>query len=290
MIVIKGVIDMGTNSMRLAVAEVEDGKLTMLGQKVLYPRMGEGMGDERRIHALPLERNAEAAKELLIQGHSWGAENIRLTATSAVREAVNKEEVCRYMEEKTGVKVEVLSGEQEAQLSYNGASEDFLQEDRTLAVLDIGGGSTELVYQSEGKLCRASVPVGAVVLTEERLTWTEAEELLLDLVKEPLPENILLVGVGGTHTCLAAIEQKLKEYDSQRVHGFQLEKNRVAYWLELLQSVPTEERLNIDGLTPQRADILPAGVQIVLRMMELLQQEEITISDKGLVYGLLLEA
>ena len=90
---IKGVIDMGTNSMRLAVAEVENGKLTMLGQKVLYPRMGEGMGKERRIQALPLERNAEAAVELLKQGHCWGAEVIHLTATSAVREAINKEEV-----------------------------------------------------------------------------------------------------------------------------------------------------------------------------------------------------
>ena len=287
---IKGIIDMGTNSMRLAVAEVEDGKLTMLGQKVLYPRMGEGMGKERRIQEIPLQRNAEAARELLAQAHAWGAEVIHLTATSAVREAVNREEVCRCLEEKTGVKVEVLSGEQEAQLSYIGASEDFVREGRSLAVLDIGGGSTELVYQNEGKLCRASVPVGAVALAENRLTWEEAEVLLQGLIKETLPENILLVGVGGTHTCLAAIEQKLKEYDAGRVHGFQLMKSRVTYWLELLLPMSIEERLTIDGLTPQRADILPAGAWIALKMMELLQQEKITVSDKGLVYGLLLKA
>jgi len=287
---IKGVIDMGTNSMRLAVAEVENGKLTMLGQKVLYPRMGEGMGKEHRIQALPLERNAEAAVELLKQGHSWGAEVIHLTATSAVREAINKEEVCRYMEEKTGVKVEVLSGEQEAQLSYLGASEDFVQEGRTLAVLDIGGGSTELVYQSKGELCRASVPVGAVALAEERLSWAEARQMLQELVKMPLPQDILLVGVGGTHTCLASMEQELKEYDSKLVHGFQLKKTRAAYWLERLLPMTTEERLSIAGITPQRVDILPSGTWIVLQMMEMLQQETITVSDKGLVYGLLLKA
>lgn len=288
---IKAVIDLGTNSIRLAVGEkAAAGHLCIIGQQVLYTRIGEGMGSRGYIQEMPLKRNVEAVKQLVEQAQQWGAETIRLTATSAIREAVNRQEVCRIIGAETGIPVEVLSGEMEAQLSYLGASGDFLADGQLLAVLDIGGGSTELVYPVAGALRRASVPVGAVRLAEGQLSLENSNQLLKQLIEQPLPKDAVLIGVGGTNTCLAAIEQQLAVYQGDKVHGAKLCREQVAAWVNKLLPMTVEQRAKIPGLTPERADILPYGACILLQMMDLLQRAEIIVSDKGLIYGALLEA
>ena len=286
----KAVIDMGTNSTRLAVAEWSDHGLQMIETKVAETRLGEGLGSDRRIKPIPLARNVEAVEQFVKRAGELGAAEIRITATSAVRDAVNKEEVQQVIGQAAGVPLEILPGEMEARLSYLGASGDFLHWNRPLAVLDIGGGSTELVYPLKDEILGASVNMGAVRLLEHDELRGQVKTVLRGLLAQPLPPQCALIAVGGTNTCLMAMELGLTQYDSSRIHGQFLSKARVDAWCQRLLSMTQEERVQIPGMKEKRADIMPYGVLILQQAMELLDMQEVCISDKGLVYGLLLEA
>ncbi len=288
----KAVIDMGTNSTRLAVAEWEDEKLHMIYSGVSETRLGQGMGEERMIQEVPLQRNIEAVQHFIktAQALQVGKYDVRVTATSAVRDAVNKEEVQQKLLQAAGLILEILPGEKEAQLSYLGASGDFAQLGRPLAVLDIGGGSTELVYPTENGVHGASVNMGAVRLLEHPELRPQMEDVLSKLKEESLPEDCALIAVGGTNTCLMALELGLERYDGNRVHGRTISKERVDFWCEKLFSLDLNQRMILPGMNINRADIMPYGVLILQKTMELLNVNEVIISDKGLVYGLLLSA
>ncbi len=286
----KAVIDMGTNSTRLAVAEWSDRGLQMVETKVAETRLGEGLGSECRIKPIPLARNVEAVQQFVKRAGELGVEDIRITATSAVRDAVNKEEVKQAIGQAAGVPLEILPGEMEARLSYLGASGDFLHWNRPLAVLDIGGGSTELVYPLKDEIHSASVNMGAVRLLEHDELRGQVDIVLRGLLAQPLPPQCALIAVGGTNTCLMAMELGLTRYDGSKIHGQCLSKARVDAWCQRLLSMTQEERIQIPGMKEKRADIMPYGVLILQQAMELLDMQEVCISDKGLVYGLLLEA
>ena len=286
----KAVIDMGTNSTRLAVAEWSDRGLQMVETKVAETRLGEGLSSECRIKPIPLARNVEAVQQFVKRAGELGVEDIRITATSAVRDAVNKEEVKQAIGQAAGVPLEILPGEMEARLSYLGASGDFLHWNRPLAVLDIGGGSTELVYPLKDEIHSASVNMGAVRLLEHDELRGQVDIVLRGLLAQPLPPQCALIAVGGTNTCLMAMELGLTRYDGSKIHGQCLSKARVDAWCQRLLSMTQEERIQIPGMKEKRADIMPYGVLILQQAMELLDMQEVCISDKGLVYGLLLEA
>ena len=286
----KAVIDMGTNSTRLAVAEWSDRGLQMVETKVAETRLGEGLGSECRIKPIPLARNVEAVQQFVKRAGELGVEDIRITATSAVRDAVNEEEVKQAIGQAAGVPLEILPGEMEARLSYLGASGDFLHWNRPLAVLDIGGGSTELVYPLKDEIHSASVNMGAVRLLEHDELRGQVDIVLRGLLAQPLPPQCALIAVGGTNTCLMAMELGLTRYDGSKIHGQCLSKARVDAWCQRLLSMTQEERIQIPGMKEKRADIMPYGVLILQQAMELLDMQEVCISDKGLVYGLLLEA
>ena len=286
----KAVIDMGTNSTRLAVAEWSDRGLQMVETKVAETRLGEGLGSECRVKPIPLARNVEAVQQFVKRAGELGVEDIRITATSAVRDAVNKEEVKQAIGQAAGVPLEILPGEMEARLSYLGASGDFLHWNRPLAVLDIGGGSTELVYPLKDEIHSASVNMGAVRLLEHDELRGQVDIVLRGLLAQPLPPQCALIAVGGTNTCLMAMELGLTRYDGSKIHGQCLSKARVDAWCQRLLSMTQEERIQIPGMKEKRADIMPYGVLILQQAMELLDMQEVCISDKGLVYGLLLEA
>ncbi len=215
----KAVIDMGTNSTRLAVAEWSDRGLQMVETKVAETRLGEGLGSECRIKPIPLARNVEAVQQFVKRAGELGVEDIRITATSAVRDAVNKEEVKQAIGQAAGVPLEILPGEMEARLSYLGASGDFLHWNRPLAVLDIGGGSTELVYPLKDEIHSASVNMGAVRLLEHDELRGQVDIVLRGLLAQPLPPQCALIAVGGTNTCLMAMELGLTRYDGSKIHG-----------------------------------------------------------------------
>ena len=286
----KAVIDMGTNSTRLAIAEMADGVFQMIYTEVAETRLGEGMGDERIIRPIPLARNVEAVQRFVQKAKELDVESVRITATSAVRDAQNKAEVQQAISDCAGIPMEILPGEEEARLSYLGASGDFKTSGGALAVLDIGGGSTELVYPVPAGLHGVSVNLGAVRLLEHPELHDTITDTLHTLKGDTFPDDCTLIAVGGTNTCLMAMEMGLTQYEGSKIHGQVISKERVDYWCEALFAMTQEEREQIPGMKRKRADIMPYGVLILQKTMELLQISEVTISDKGLVYGLLLEA
>lgn len=286
----RAVIDMGTNSTRLAVGTVQDGKFQMVFTEVAETRLGEGMGTERVIRPVPLQRNVDTVQRFVQQAREMAVESIQITATSAVRDAVNKAEVQQAIEAVAGIPLKILSGTEEARLSYLGASGDFLYLNCPLAVLDIGGGSTELVYSTEDGIHGASVNVGAVRLLEHPELRSQVRDILQGLQADNMPAQSALIAVGGTNTCLMAMELGLTKYNGSKIHGQRLRKAQVDKWCQRLFDMTQEEREQIPGMKAKRADIMPYGVLILQQAMELLQLEDVIISDKGLVYGLLLEA
>lgn len=286
----KAVIDMGTNSTRLAVGALENGQFQVIFTEVAETRLGEGMGTERIIRPIPLQRNVDTVRRFVQQAREMDVASIRITATSAVRDAVNKAEVQQAIEAAAGIPLEILPGTTEARLSYLGASGDFLYLQRPLAVLDIGGGSTELVYPTTDGIHGASVNVGAVRLLEHPELRSQVRDILQGLQADEVPEESALIAVGGTNTCLMAMELGLTQYNGSKIHGQHLSKVQVDAWCQRLFDMTQEEREQIPGMKAKRADIMPYGVLILQQAMELLQLSEVIISDKGLVYGLLLEA
>ena len=285
----KAVIDMGTNSTRLAVAERKDNGFDMIYTEVRNTRLGEGVGSEQIIKEVPLKRNIDAVKDFIAKAGEMGVNALRMTATSAVREAVNKEYVQEKLLKASGIPLEILPGEEEARLSYMGASKDFRFLERPLMVLDIGGGSTELVYQGQNGIQGASVSVGAVRLLEHPEMRAQLSSRLEELVTKDIPKDAVLIAVGGTNTCLMAMELGLTTYDKDRIHGQKITDMRVNEWAEKLLSLSQEEREQIPGMKSKRADIMPYGVMILREMMKLLKVSEAYVSDKGLVYGLMEE-
>lgn len=284
----KAIIDVGTNSIRLIVADCLE-QIDVCEKAIEITRIGEGMGPEQLIKPLPLKRTAQAAADFAQRAQALGAERVRLTATSAVREAQNQQAVVKALEAAAQVPLEILSGVREAALSYAGAAQDFRRSGAALAVVDIGGGSTELVYESTQGLHQASVPVGAVRLKENPSLAGELSELLKPLVSENLPKPLTLIGVGGTITSLAAMEQSLAVYSQERVHGYRLTKESVEHWQRQLTGMSLKERQAIVGLMPKRADIIDWGTLVLVETMTLLQVAELIVSDKDLLYGLLAE-
>ena len=284
------VIDIGTNSTRLLVAACEEGSVReVLHRDLRTTRLGEGI-EERRLRPEAVARTLRVLEEYLERARSFGAERVVAAATSAVRDAANKGEFLRAARE-VGLEVEVLSGEEEAYYSYLGACLGLALEPRGLVVVDVGGGSTEFIWEGGGSLFCRSVNAGAVRMTEGGYGEEAIGRVLepvLRAVRAHAPRH--LVGVGGTVTTCAAMVQKLKTYDPSLVHGFTLSLEQVEGLLALLSRTPLEERRRLPGLQPERADIIVAGVRIVRRIMLGLEMKDLQVSETDIMYGLALRA
>lgn len=284
----KAIIDIGTNSVRLLIADCDKNTIIPCKTDIAITRIGEGVDKSKKIGQVPLARSVQKVGEFVRIAYQLQAESIRITATSAVRDAQNKDEVSAAIQQHTGLQLEILAGETEAAMSYYGAIGDFLHLQGNLAVLDIGGGSTELVYVAADGLNCASVNIGAVRLQENPDLSSKINTILSQLLKKPLPEDLILLAVGGTATSLAAMEQQLTVYDSNKVHGCVLSLAIVQQWAQRLAAMSLEERENIIGLMKKRADIIPYGASILTQAMTVLGVSQVIISDKDLLYGLLM--
>lgn len=285
-----GVIDIGTNSTRLLIARYQDKKIIPLYSDLEITRIGEGIGKLPYIQPQPLARTINCLKNFLSQCQKYQVDKIRVAATSAVRDAENKDLVQKEVGQAIGVELEILTGEDEAQLSYLGAVSDITCPGRAQIVLDIGGGSTELVYPTKEGLRFNSVNLGAVRLAENPDLMEKGWSILNDLFGEELPKKFTLIGVGGTVTTLVAIKLKLAKYDPQLVHGQKLTGQEVKELEDLLFNLSSEERKKLKGLQPQRADIIPYGTFILHQVMTKLSCGEIIISEKDILYGLIITA
>ncbi|MFC9929680.1 exopolyphosphatase [Streptomyces sp. NPDC127190] len=301
-------IDCGTNSIRLLVADADPatGELVDLDRRMTIVRLGQGVDRTGRLAPEALERTFAACREYaeIIKKH--GAERLRFVATSASRDAENRDDFVRGVLDILGVEPEVISGDQEAEYSFMGATKDLKSRDdlaRPYLVVDIGGGSTEFVVGEEHARAARSVDIGCVRMTERHLVRdgkvtdppTEEQiaairadiEAALDLAEQtvPLREARTLVGLAGSVTSVSAIAQELPEYDSERVHHSVVGYERVREITEWLLRSTHAERAAIPSLHPGRVDVIGAGALVLLAIMERIGAQEVIVSEHDILDG-----
>jgi exopolyphosphatase / guanosine-5'-triphosphate,3'-diphosphate pyrophosphatase len=274
-------LDLGTNTTRLLVGDVEDGRIEELHRETRITQLGEGVDARRRLLPLPIARVRNALTDYRRTAESLGAERTLLVATSAVRDAENGEAFLGEIEWSYGFATRLLSGDEEAELTQRGVGELGAA---TLLV-DIGGGSTELVLDD----CRTSLPLGSVRLTERHGEETAAlEAAAREVLPELNPEDA--VGVAATITSLAALDLGLEEYDRSRVHGHVLTRDGARAQLERLAALPLEDRRRVPALDPDRAPVIVAGAAILLAILDAYELDEIRVSERDLLDGAALAA
>jgi exopolyphosphatase/guanosine-5'-triphosphate,3'-diphosphate pyrophosphatase len=281
----RAAVDIGTNSVRLLVARVEEGKVIPLCRRLVTTRLGEGLEPGAPLRGAARQRTLQALGGFARLMAGFRPEVVQAVATSAVREAGNGAEFAAAAARVLGAPVRVISGEEEARLSYLGAVWG-LGLDRAV-VVDIGGGSTELTYPRGDALVSRSCPVGAVRCTAARASRPDVERALAPITAG-VPQDLPLVGVGGTVTTLAAVEMGLVPYDPDRVHGSRLSAPEVDRLYARLAGLDLAERRRVPGLQPERADIILAGTMILQVLLAYLGRPEIVVSEADLLYALVL--
>ncbi|HEU5216052.1 MAG TPA: hypothetical protein VFU30_10970 [Gaiellaceae bacterium] len=276
-------MDLGTNTTRLLVGAVEDGRLEELHRETRITRLGEGVDARGRLLPVPIARVRNTLSDYRRTAESLGAERTLLVATSAVRDAENGEAFLGEIEWSYGFATQLLSGDEEAELTRRGLGRI---EAGTL-VVDIGGGSTELVLDG----FRTSLPMGSVRYTERHGEDVAALEAA---AREALPEldpvPAAAIGVAGTITTLAALDLGLPEYDRKRVHGHLLTREGARAQLERLAALPLEERKRVPALEPERAPVIVAGAAVLVAILDAYRLDGITASERGLLHGAVLAA
>ncbi|GGP37807.1 Ppx/GppA phosphatase family protein [Streptomyces melanogenes] len=293
-------IDCGTNSIRLLVADCdpETGELVDLDRRMTIVRLGQGVDRTGRLAPEALERTFAACREYAAVIKEFGAERLRFVATSASRDAENRDEFVRGVLDILGVEPEVITGDQEAEFSFTGATKE-LHADGDYLVVDIGGGSTEFVVGSRQVRAARSVDVGCVRMTErhhpgdpatpEQIAAIRADvEAALDLAERtvPLREPRTLVGLAGSVTTVAAIALDLKAYDSAAIHHSRISYEQVRAVTERLLASTHEERTAIPVLHPGRIDVIAAGALVLLAVMERTGAREVVVSEHDILDGI----
>jgi exopolyphosphatase/guanosine-5'-triphosphate,3'-diphosphate pyrophosphatase len=292
-------IDVGTNSVLLLVAERQaDGRFVAVEERNDITRLGQGVDQSKRLAPEALEATLKAVERYAHEARELGAKGIVVSATSAARYATNGHEFIEGARTRAGVEVEIISGDEEARLSFASAFSDFGGK-QPLVVLDIGGGSTEFIYgTTTGEISfRRSFDVGSVRLTERHVkTDPPSEQELSDIdamLKDTFsalpkpPAGFRMVGVAGTVTTLAAVARRVSPYDPTLIHGSSLGFDEVDAAVTRLASLPTHLRKTVPGLQPKRADVIVAGGLVFRAAMRALGVTEVTVSDRGLRWGLL---
>jgi exopolyphosphatase / guanosine-5'-triphosphate,3'-diphosphate pyrophosphatase len=294
-------VDLGTNSTRLLVADVDDGGLEEVVRKLKITRLGEGVDERKRLLPEPIARVRNVLTDFRRELEELGAERTLAVATSAFRDAENGEAFLGEVEWSYGFKTRLLSGHDEAQLTFRGATLGRELEADTV-VIDIGGGSTELVAGgSDGLRFHDSLDLGSVRLTERFLAsdpptdeeLDECSEAIRSLLDERLPDALrpaAAIGVAGTITSIAALDLGLERYDPERVHGHRLSRSGAAEQLERLASIPLERRRELPPLDPDRAPVIVAGAVILRDVLDRLGVDGIEASERDILDGAALEA
>jgi exopolyphosphatase/guanosine-5'-triphosphate,3'-diphosphate pyrophosphatase len=294
------VVDIGTNSTRLLVADVVDGEIEVLDRRSIVTRLGEGLEASGELGEEPRARVFAVLDEYLSAMEDHGAKVRTAVLTSAVRDASNGAEFTARVREEYGLDADTISGDEEARLTFLGATATRSVGAQVL-VVDIGGGSTELVIgDGSGVDFHVSTQVGVVRHSERHLADDPpTEEQLVALredargtLREALPSDTpdTVVAVAGTATMTASMELELEPYDPDRVEGHTLSIDALRSRLEQLASVPLAERREIPGLHPDRAATIVAGVAILVEVLEAAGAAEVTVSDRDILYGRALES
>ncbi|MEU9334947.1 Ppx/GppA phosphatase family protein [Streptomyces sp. NPDC048290] len=302
-------IDCGTNSIRLLVADADPatGELVDLDRRMTIVRLGQGVDRTGRLAPEALERTFAACREYATVIKEHGAERLRFVATSASRDAENRDDFVRGVLDILGVEPEVITGDQEAELSFTGATRELIAGDglaRPFLVVDIGGGSTEFVVGDDHVRAARSVDVGCVRMTErhlvtdgvvsdpptgEQIAAMKADiEAALDLAEEtvPLREARTLVGLAGSVTTVSAIDQDLPAYDSAAIHHSRVSHTRVREITDRLLHSTHDERAAVPSMHPGRVDVIAAGALVLLSIMDRTGAPEVVVSEHDILDGI----
>jgi exopolyphosphatase/guanosine-5'-triphosphate,3'-diphosphate pyrophosphatase len=310
----RAVIDVGTNSVKLLVADVAGHEVQPVWEESHQTRLGKGFYETHRLQPDAIEATARAVAQFEETAEKHQAGSIRVVATSAARDAMNPNDLSSAIEAASGLKMEIISGEQEADWVFQGVASDPELAREPLLLLDVGGGSTEfIVGQGSDMLFRKSFPLGTVRLLEKNplsdpprkqelarsREWIQ--EFLGKEVKPTLVHGLhelnklqkgrplVLVGTGGTTSILGRMEAKLEVYDRAQIEATRLSLERMHYHIEHLWSLPLEERKQIVGLPPNRADVILMGVAIYEAVMETFGFSELRISTRGLRFAAVMD-
>jgi exopolyphosphatase/guanosine-5'-triphosphate,3'-diphosphate pyrophosphatase len=291
-------IDIGTNTILLLIAEIDQKKIRPLFEAETVVRLGKGLQKNGIISDEAMKRGFQTLTQYLGRCQTMGVQKIFAIGTSVLREAKNSEDFLRMIKEKLDLSIEVISGKEEAQLSFLAVARDLKELKKSTLVIDVGGGSTEFILGKGDHITQwVSLPLGSVRFTEQFLLsdpvqereWEQMEmEIRKLLITIPHPQKpLVMVAVGGTATTLASVEQGLKEFIPEKIHRFVLKKQALKNQLHLYRSKTISERRKIPGLAPARADVILAGGAILYMAMEELKCESVLISCHGVRYGLL---
>ena len=304
-------VDCGTNSIRLLVADVDPatGDLTELDRRMRIVRLGQGVDRTGRLAPEALERTFDACREYAAVIKELGADKLRFVATSASRDADNSDTFVRGVLDILGVEPEVITGDQEAQLSFDGATKELVGGDhleKPYLVVDIGGGSTEFVVGDDRVRAARSVDIGCVRMTERHLVLDGAVvdpatpdrvaairsdiDAALDLAEETVPVSsaATLVGLAGTVTTVAAIALGLEEYDSEAIHHSRVSVGQVREITGRLLASTHAERAAIPAMHPGRVDVITSGALVLLAVMERTGAREVVVSEHDILDGIAL--
>lgn len=311
----RAVIDVGTNSIKLLVADVEGRDVRPVCEESKQTRLGRGFYETHRLQPEPIAKTAKAVRTFEDMARELKAVSIRVIATSAARDAVNPQELISAIESASTLKVEIISGEQEADWAFHGVTTDPELAKHPLLILDVGGGSTEFILgKGEHKHFQASFPLGTVRLMEKvpHSDPPKLEELAscLDWLKTFLKNEVnpqlgpkmdwekksdatnagvQLVGTGGTASILARMELRADDYDRDRIEATRLSAERVRWHVQNLWSLPFAERQQIVGLPKKRADVILTGSAIYEAVMEQFGFAELRVSTRGLRFAAVME-
>jgi exopolyphosphatase/guanosine-5'-triphosphate,3'-diphosphate pyrophosphatase len=294
-------IDVGTNTVLLLVAERRGGAFVPLLERAEITRLGRGVDASGRLDPAAIRETVAVLAEYAGAARDLGARVVACAATSAARDAANGAEFFAEARARAGLEPEVIAGDEEARLVWRSAWRDFGRDGEPLAVLDVGGGSTELSFgDGPEPRGRASLQVGAVRLTERHVRGDppSADEVarLRAAAREAVrPFGAMgvqggrLVAVAGTVTTLAAVAQALPAYDAEKVHGSALALSEVERLAGALAALTVHERAALPGMEPKRADVILAGAIVLAEATRAAGFDRLTVSDRGVRWGLLYE-
>jgi exopolyphosphatase/guanosine-5'-triphosphate,3'-diphosphate pyrophosphatase len=294
-------IDIGTNTILMLIAEIEGHRISgIIRDEHAIARLGKGVDQNRCIAPETFARVLgflQTYRQIAIQE---GVETIAAYGTSALRDAVNREEFVKFITEHAGIKIRILSGNEEAYMTYRGALWGFPESDEVRGVLDIGGGSTELIVGRGSDVFNAqSLDIGSVRLTERILRKSPPDPDSIAAASEYVRNQLksfpffapgsALYGVAGTLTTLAALDQNLEAFDGPKIHGYRLQKSHVDSIYEQLAGLTLPDLLRYPAIVAERADILLGGIIILREVLSHFSIQEIVVSRQGLRYGIMLE-
>lgn len=293
-------IDLGTNTVRLLIGcKGADGSVQPLVLKRHITRLGGGFTREHGISKEARERTLRALSDFSEEIRRRGVSRVRAVGTSAVRDAVNREDFCNEIECETGIALEVIDGREEGVLTLKGVFAGLDETSGSFFVFDVGGGSTEYTFaRDQEPIYTRSLPLGVVRLTEgkgcpEAMRDKIDKELALlaeDMTASglfPPPDTSTLVGTAGTATTLAAISMGMTDYDYRRVNNYTLQLDEIREIRDRLLPLSPDERLQVPGMERGREDLIIAGILITVRTMERFRFTSLKVSDFGLLEGVL---